>query len=266
METKMEAKMEMALNKMGASFACKIVPNTVKADAEHIYFIRRVEGGDHAMTKLGRTNNPTSRLMTLQIGNEFELGFKYILETTDCKMLETELKRFFAEKRKLGEWFAISENEVHLIVKALTQHCPTVQIESEMKASKKMYPAKMIRVTSDKYISVYDAAEQIGSRSNAIRWWKQLKHQFKDVRIAHFKRRRQSTHPKTDKIIVMNAQNVLKFLKDSAIPHSERENSLAIFSKSCMGEALRSESWETCDQFDKQNVASIQTEDSVKAD
>jgi hypothetical protein len=76
----------------------------------HYVYLIMSETGD---CKIGRTgSDPAKRLKQLQTASSEKLTLVCYFKTSNMKMLETMLHTQFGTKRKLGEWFALDEEEV----------------------------------------------------------------------------------------------------------------------------------------------------------
>jgi len=63
--------------------------------------------------KIGRTGtDPMKRLKQLQTASSEKLTLVCNFKTSNMKMLETMLHTQFGAKRKLGEWFALDDEDI----------------------------------------------------------------------------------------------------------------------------------------------------------
>lgn len=100
-----EKKREEELNARIAEYQ-KSAFNSEKTD--WIYLMRHSNG----LTKIGRSNNPRAREHTLQAEDP---RLRLIFKAKDCGYLERGLHSRFAELRKRGEWFDLTEEQVRWI-------------------------------------------------------------------------------------------------------------------------------------------------------
>lgn len=86
----------------------------------YVYLIQEENKWGNTRLKLGKGNNPTKRLRTLQTGNPNSL---ILLGTIECESsekaheLEGELHKRFKEERGRGEWFNFT-NELHEFIQS----------------------------------------------------------------------------------------------------------------------------------------------------
>ena len=76
-------------------------------------YVYIVAGGEYY--KIGRAQNPASRLRQLQTHAPFPLSFVSIISTPDMITTEERLHQHFAKKRSHGEWFALHEDDLEWI-------------------------------------------------------------------------------------------------------------------------------------------------------
>lgn len=67
--------------------------------------------------KIGKTKNLQARFAQLQTGSPLKLKFILSIVTDDMDNLEARLHRRFADKRGIGEWFAIDDKDIRAIRK-----------------------------------------------------------------------------------------------------------------------------------------------------
>ena len=83
----------------------------------YVYFIQ--EGNTH-LYKVGRTNEPLTRLKQLQTGNPRRLKLYRAIECRDlasaCR-LELNLHKYLAGQKVFGEWYKINKKHIQEIVK-----------------------------------------------------------------------------------------------------------------------------------------------------
>lgn len=83
-------------------------------------FIYIVQCNELNKVKIGRTNNPETRIKSLQTGSPAEL---HLVATIECDpMRETILHRAFESVHSHGEWFNTSPEEVLDLAKKLTDN------------------------------------------------------------------------------------------------------------------------------------------------
>ena len=76
--------------------------------SDYLYLMRHSNG----LTKIGRSVNPRTREKTLQAEDP---RLRLIFKAKDCGYLERGLHSRFAELRKRGEWFDLTEEQVRWI-------------------------------------------------------------------------------------------------------------------------------------------------------
>lgn len=74
----------------------------------YLYLMRHSNG----LTKIGRSVNPKTREKTLQAEDP---RLRLIFKAKDCGWLEKEIHDRFADRRKRGEWFDLTEDQVRWI-------------------------------------------------------------------------------------------------------------------------------------------------------
>ncbi|WP_186001595.1 GIY-YIG nuclease family protein [Streptomyces sp. IB201691-2A2] len=70
---------------------------------------------DSALVKIGWTDNPKRRLRNLQTGSPVPLHLLALFEFEGGSIVEAELHRRFADKRRHGEWFDLGPNPVEAV-------------------------------------------------------------------------------------------------------------------------------------------------------
>jgi hypothetical protein len=83
----------------------------------HLYFIQ-MRDERLSPVKIGRANNPKSRLAALQIGSPYPLVLLGTLE--NCGSSEFEWHAYLSANRMLGEWFSWSERVENTVNLALS--------------------------------------------------------------------------------------------------------------------------------------------------
>ena len=79
----------------------------------YIYFIL----ADNGLVKIGRTENITKRVMAIRCGSPVRVRLLHCFEVDDDVSVERSLHRKFRKKRKHGEWFALSDEDIIKIKK-----------------------------------------------------------------------------------------------------------------------------------------------------
>lgn len=72
------------------------------------YYVYLIEQADEQFTKIGITNDPETRLSSLQTGNPQKLTLRYLLHCQDyaqAQGLEQAMHFVFAQRAAVGEWF-----------------------------------------------------------------------------------------------------------------------------------------------------------------
>jgi hypothetical protein len=87
----------------------------------YVYFLKTIATGQHGSTyryKIGHAANVTKRIGQLQTGCPTEI---HLFGTLKCESkdqaadIERQLHAFFADKRKIGEWFQFSSRQAWAI-------------------------------------------------------------------------------------------------------------------------------------------------------
>ena len=65
--------------------------------------------------KIGKAKNVNSRLSGLQTGNPFPLELIHVIPCKDYNKAESYLHNIFANRRGLGEWFELNDNDIEKI-------------------------------------------------------------------------------------------------------------------------------------------------------
>ena len=86
----------------------KLLQEESLRNSDWLYLMRHSNG----LTKIGRSNNPRAREHTLQAEDP---RLRLIFKAKDCGYLERGLHSRFAELRKRGEWFDLTEEHVRWI-------------------------------------------------------------------------------------------------------------------------------------------------------
>jgi hypothetical protein len=76
----------------------------------YLYAIKDTVTG---LIKLGYSSDPRARLRELQVGSSSPLHLLYYesVESSNARLLESQLHRDFAHLRVRGEWFRLSDSE-----------------------------------------------------------------------------------------------------------------------------------------------------------
>lgn len=82
---------------------------------EYVYAI----GHPHGYVKIGRSNDPQSRLKQHQTSCPYELWIIAQLPVEDSRTLETELHDYFEGKRHSGEWFELDYDDYDVITELM---------------------------------------------------------------------------------------------------------------------------------------------------
>jgi hypothetical protein len=81
-------------------------------NTEYIYFIR---AGRTNLYKVGKSNDPQSRIASLQTGNPYKLKLLHIFKADNASSAEEKLHSVLHHKRKEGEWFNLTLTEKNII-------------------------------------------------------------------------------------------------------------------------------------------------------
>ena len=85
-----------------------------QGEAKGWVYIGKHEGAKEGLYKIGCTNNPDRRRNELNAGNPGNFIFTHQIETADPKALEQVWHSHFKNKRKYGEYFELSPQDVRL--------------------------------------------------------------------------------------------------------------------------------------------------------
>ena len=85
-------------------------PRPPKTSPGYIYVLR---GGE--LYKIGRSANPKARIKSLSTVSPVALEVICLSQTHDMVGVEIQLHERFADKRQQGEWFALTDDDVHSI-------------------------------------------------------------------------------------------------------------------------------------------------------
>ena len=81
---------------------------TLKPSPGYVYILQ----SDTGPYKIGRSNNPKSRIKTFGVQLPFEVEYLAVIPSDDYVGLETELHVQYEDKRVNGEWFDLSPEDV----------------------------------------------------------------------------------------------------------------------------------------------------------
>ena len=81
----------------------------VRESEGYVYLVK-----DSKYYKIGLTTNPKQRLQDIRSTN-ITAEIVFLFETENMYLLEKELHGFFKEKRVVGEWFELTEEEQEVI-------------------------------------------------------------------------------------------------------------------------------------------------------
>ena len=83
-------------------------------EGHYVYIIQDIDITGYV--KIGRTNNPYRRLHRFETIMPVELGVIHIIPCQNEVQAESELHRYYAMKRKRGEWFQLDKADIaHLL-------------------------------------------------------------------------------------------------------------------------------------------------------
>lgn len=96
-------------------------PAVEPIDASFLYVI----GGDHNMTKIGVTTNPSARLASLRTASAFPIDYAYIGMMPDNTgyVLEQATHRALERFRCNGEWFDVAPQNAVATVREAARRC-----------------------------------------------------------------------------------------------------------------------------------------------
>jgi hypothetical protein len=82
-------------------------------DTEYVYFIR---AGRTNIYKIGKSNDPKTRLASLQTANPYKLKLLHTFKADNASAAEEELHHLLQTKRMEGEWFRITPKQRDIIL------------------------------------------------------------------------------------------------------------------------------------------------------
>lgn len=88
---------------------------------EYVYIIKNIENG---LFKIGYSTNPKNRISSIKTSAGVEIDEIEVAEVVNGRNVEKHLHRLFKNKRKLGEWFKLSKNDIKLAKEELENHKP----------------------------------------------------------------------------------------------------------------------------------------------
>ena len=87
---------------------------TKKPKKGFVYFIKAENG----LIKIGQTKDLSNRYKQIQHSALLKTELLFAIESDDVIKLEEKLHRFFENKIKKGEWFALSDGDIEIIKNA----------------------------------------------------------------------------------------------------------------------------------------------------
>lgn len=87
--------------------------STQNAQASKAGIVYLLKSGD--LHKIGKTKQMTARLLALQTASAHQVLVAHTIETNDRHQLEKELHLKFADKRRQGEWFDLTSEDIDYI-------------------------------------------------------------------------------------------------------------------------------------------------------
>lgn len=85
-----------------------------------VYFIQAKNG----LVKIGRSAHVQQRLAVLKTSSPSALSVLHFIPTEEHIKTESEFHFHYAEKRQCGEWFALSSEDIALILSGFIPHRP----------------------------------------------------------------------------------------------------------------------------------------------
>jgi hypothetical protein len=77
-----------------------------------VYFIRNVETG---LTKIGFTTDLINRIYNLSLEHKAEMKLIHYISTYDSATLESVMHDIFLDKKVMGEWFNLTDEDIYRI-------------------------------------------------------------------------------------------------------------------------------------------------------
>lgn len=89
------------------------IPQATDIDRGYIYLIRDINVTNYC--KIGCSTKPKQRLANFAVNLPFEYEIIHVFSVRHMYAKETSLHRMFADKRKSGEWFDLSPEDIEYI-------------------------------------------------------------------------------------------------------------------------------------------------------
>lgn len=83
----------------------------VQADVGYVYIL----AAENGMFKIGKSRKPKIRIGTIQTASPVRISVYRVFKSSEYSHMEQHLHELFADFRKLGEWFALTEEELATI-------------------------------------------------------------------------------------------------------------------------------------------------------
>lgn len=83
----------------------------------HVYLLQAQNG----LYKIGKSKNVNKRALHLQTKSPVDIAIRGHVEVKDYHDVEKKLHAKFADKRRIGEWFALTEDDVVFILNLTTE-------------------------------------------------------------------------------------------------------------------------------------------------
>lgn len=77
--------------------------------------IHKLDEQSTGLYKIGRTKDLNDRIGTFAVKLPFEVDYEWVIPTADCFKLESTVHQTFADKRTMGEWFALTVEDLAYI-------------------------------------------------------------------------------------------------------------------------------------------------------
>lgn len=85
----------------------------LKSGTEYVYIIQETDFSHFC--KIGRSSNLSGRLYNFGVKLPFNHNLIHIIECEYGSITESVLHRYFADKRKNGEWFSLSDSDIEML-------------------------------------------------------------------------------------------------------------------------------------------------------
>ena len=114
-----------------------------------------VIASDNGLIKLGRSQEPDSRLRSLQTATGNMLRLCHTTELRDdCAAIENAAHRLLADKRKAGEWFDVGVDEAIDAVRAAVRHVEyCARIKDDVQRCKGCKPRRVQLIKARRRVS-----------------------------------------------------------------------------------------------------------------